>query len=47
MREMRSAFRILVRNPKSKRPLGRSRHRWKDIFKEIFNKIGCEGVDWI
>jgi hypothetical protein len=29
--EIRNAYKILVRKPEGKRPLTRSRHRWKDI----------------
>jgi hypothetical protein len=41
----RGVYRVLVGKPEGKRPLGRSRHRWKDI-KCIFRKwVG--GMDWI
>jgi hypothetical protein len=30
MREKRSAYRLLVRKPEGKGPLGRPRHRWVD-----------------
>jgi hypothetical protein len=40
IREKRNAYRILVRNPKGKRALGRSRRRWVDNI-----KMG--GMDWI
>jgi hypothetical protein len=29
-----------------KRPLGRSRHRWKDNIRMNLTEIGWEGVDW-
>jgi hypothetical protein len=34
---------MLVRKLKGKRPLGRSRHRWKDIRTDVM-KIGWEPV---
>jgi hypothetical protein len=43
----RNGYRILIRNPEGKRPLGRHRHRWEDNIKGILKKIVCEGVDWI
>jgi hypothetical protein len=30
MEEKRNAYKILVRNPEGKRPLGRTRRRWVD-----------------
>jgi hypothetical protein len=29
------------------RPLGRSRHRWKDNIKMDLQEVGCDGMDWI
>jgi hypothetical protein len=42
-----SAYRILVRNPEEKRPLGRPRREWEDNIKmDILRK--CDGgIDWI
>jgi hypothetical protein len=37
---------VLVGKPISKRPLGRSRHRWKGIRMDL-GEIGWEYVDWI
>jgi len=31
--ERRGVYRVLVRKPEGKRPLGRHRHRWKDNIK--------------
>jgi hypothetical protein len=32
--ERRAAYRILVRKPEGRRPLGRSRRRWEDNIKK-------------
>jgi transcription termination factor 2 len=47
MEETRNAYRILVRKPKGKRPLGRPKHRWVDDIKMDFREIGWDGMDWI
>jgi hypothetical protein len=47
MGETRNAYRILVRKPGGKRPLGRPRHRWVDNIKINFGEIGWDGRDWI
>ena len=41
MGERRGVYRILVGKPEGERPLGRSRHRWKDNI-----KIGLHEVEW-
>jgi hypothetical protein len=33
MEEGRDVYRVLVRKPEGKRPLGRPRHRWEDNIK--------------
>jgi hypothetical protein len=43
----RNAYRILVRKPEGKRPLGRPRHRWVDNIKVDLRETGWDGVDWI
>ena len=40
-------YRVLVGKPEEKRPLGRSRRRWKDNIKMDLQKVGCGGIDWI
>jgi hypothetical protein len=35
---MRSAYRVLVRKPEEKRPLGRYRRRWEDIILKLILK---------
>jgi hypothetical protein len=43
----RNAYRILVRKPEGKRPLGRPRRRWTDNIKMDLREIGWGGMDWI
>jgi transposase len=43
----RNAYRILVRNPERKRPLGRPRCRWVDNIKMYLREVGWDGMDWI
>jgi hypothetical protein len=31
-----NAYKILVRKPVEKRPLGRSKHRWEENIKNVF-----------
>jgi hypothetical protein len=45
MGETRNAYRILVRKPEGKRPLGRPRRRWVDNIKIDLRGIGWDGVD--
>jgi hypothetical protein len=43
----RNAYRILVRKPKGKRPLGRPRRWWVNGIKMDLGEIGWDGMDWI
>jgi hypothetical protein len=45
--EKRIAYRILVRKPEGKRPLGRPRRRWVVNIKMDLTEIGWDGMDWI
>jgi hypothetical protein len=40
-------YRLLVRKPEGKRPLGRPRRRWIDNIKTNLLEIGLSVVDWI
>ena len=37
----RGAYRVLVRKPEGKRPLGRPRRRWEDNIKMDLQEVGC------
>jgi hypothetical protein len=47
MGEERKLYKILVGKSEGKRPLRRSRRRWKDGIRMELREIGLEGVDWI
>jgi hypothetical protein len=40
MGDMRVLYRVLVRNPEEKRPLGRPRRRWGDNIKMNLQEVG-------
>jgi hypothetical protein len=43
----RNGYRILVRKPEGKRPLGKSRHRCEDNIKIYLGETERGGIDWI
>jgi hypothetical protein len=45
--EEKNAYRILVRKPEGRRPLGRPRGRCVGNIKIYLREIGCDGMDWI
>jgi hypothetical protein len=45
--EIRNSYNILVGKPEGKRPFGRPRCRWEDIFRMDLREIGWEIVDWM
>ena len=47
MGERRGVYRVLVRKPEGKRPLGRPRRRREENIKMDLQEIGCGGVKWI
>jgi hypothetical protein len=47
MGEKRNVYRLLVRKPEGKRPLGRPRRRWIDNIKMDLLEIGLSFEDWI
>jgi hypothetical protein len=47
MGEKRNLYRLLVRKPEEKRPLGRPRRKWTDSIKMGLLEIGLGGMDWI
>jgi hypothetical protein len=46
MGKKKNVYRLMVRKPEGKRPLGRPRRRWKDNIKLNVVEIGWGGVDW-
>ena len=47
MEEDRSAFKILIRKPTGKRPLGRPRRRWEDNIRMDLEEIGINAGNWV
>jgi hypothetical protein len=50
MGEKRNAYRLLVRKPEGKRPLGRPRHRWVDNITMDLGEVGWgvwAGLVWL
>jgi hypothetical protein len=47
MGEKRNAYRLLVRKPEGKRPLGRPSRRWMDNIRMDPGKVGWGNVGWI
>ena len=45
--EGRSAFEILTGKPTGKRPLGRTRRRWKDNIRMYLEEIGINAGNWV
>jgi hypothetical protein len=42
----RNTYRLLVRKPKGKRPLGRTRRSWAYNIKMDIGEIACSVMDW-
>jgi hypothetical protein len=47
MGEERKVYRVSVRKPEGKRPLGRPRRRWEDGIRMDLGESGLGDVDWI
>jgi hypothetical protein len=47
MGEEKNAYRILVRKPKGKRPIGRPRRKWEDNIRMDLREIGWGGINWV
>jgi hypothetical protein len=47
MGEGRGVYRVLVRRPEGKVPLGRPKRRWEDNINMDLGEIGIDGVNWI
>ena len=45
MEQSRNSYRVLVRKPEGKVPLGRPRRRWDDIKMDL-REMGCDPGDW-
>jgi hypothetical protein len=45
--EKRNSYRLLMRKPEGKRPLGRPRRRWVDNIRMDLGEMEWGGVDWI
>jgi hypothetical protein len=46
MGEMRNLYKTLVRKPETKRPLGRTRHRWEDNTENKVERVWTEFI-WL
>jgi hypothetical protein len=47
MGEKRNVYRLLVRKPEGKRPLGRPRHRWVNNIRMDLGEVGWGDMNWI
>jgi len=47
MGEVRGVYRVLIRKPEGKRPLGRPKRRWVDNIRTDLQEVGCGYMDWI
>jgi hypothetical protein len=43
----RGVYRVLVRKPEGKRPLGRPRRRWENNITMYLQEVGRGVTDWI
>jgi hypothetical protein len=47
MGEEREVYRVLLRKPEGRRPLGRPRRRWVDNIRTDLQEVRCGYMDWI
>jgi hypothetical protein len=49
MEKRRGAYRVSVKKPEGRRPLGTLRHRWENNIKMDLREVGWGGggIDWI
>jgi len=47
MGEERVVYRVLVRKPEGRRPLGRPRRRWVNNIRTDLQEVRCGYMDWI
>jgi hypothetical protein len=47
MREKNTSYRLFVKKPEGKRPLGRPRRRWVANVRMYLGEVGWGDVDWI
>jgi hypothetical protein len=47
MLEGRAVYRVLVRKPEGKKPLGRPRRRWEDNIKMELQEVGGGGMNYV
>jgi hypothetical protein len=47
MGEGRAVYRVLMRKPEGRRPLGRHMRKWEDNNKMDLQEVCCGGMDWI
>jgi hypothetical protein len=47
MEEMRNTYNILIGKLEGRRPLGRTRRRWKDDIRTYLMEKGWKVVDWM
>ena len=46
MGEERGVYRVLLRKPEGRRPLGRPRRRWMNNIRMDLREVGCGYMDW-
>jgi len=47
MGEEWGVYRVLVKKPEGRKPLGRPRRRWVDNIRMDLQAVGCGCMDWI